>query len=180
MRCTECGEWNEEGAAFCARCNAPLTKYGGQSLGEVSAATRAKAAQLAVRPPVIPAMAASLVLLALFGPMGALLSRFVGRTTVNAEGTNYMGAAFGAVGIALAALTLVPLALALLVVAWGTWTQHRWAWMIDLVVLCIVALMSLAGLWPHVLPLRVVLILAAVGLGYFWLRPETQRWYGVD
>src|SRR5215212_9545585 len=119
MRCPHCETPNEEGVAICENCGTPLTVYGRQFTGEVSEAARERAAKLNVRPPVVPIMAAFCALVAVAGPFWSVLSRFMGRAQVNAESTNYVGAAFGAVGIALAALVMVPLGVAILVVSWG-------------------------------------------------------------
>src|SRR5207237_9316352 len=137
---------HEECASVCAFCGEPFTAYAGQLTGEASEATLAKLRRLSYRPPVISAVAGLDVLLAVFGPFGAVLGRYANRTVTNAEGTNYAGAAFGAVGIAFMALFMVPLGLALLYVAWVTWTRGSWAWSANVIVLAGTVLLALSGL----------------------------------
>jgi hypothetical protein len=165
------------GAAVCENCGTPLTAYGGQITGEVSTETRLKASRLAARPVIVPVMAGLDVLFAVFGPLAMVMGRFIGRTAVNTEGTNYLGAAFGAVGVAFVAMFMVPFAIALLVVAWGTIAQRSWAWPANILVLA--ALVFLGGLF---LPLGtvgwVIRILLAAVLGFMWSREETRAWLG--
>jgi hypothetical protein len=177
MRCPHCELPNEEGVAVCQSCGMPLTVYGRQVTGEVSEATRAKIAQLAVRPAIVPVMAAFCAVAALFGPIWSILSRFFGRAQVNSEGTNYLGAAFGAVGIALAALVLVPLAIVMLVVSWGILTQRTWAWGAGLVVL-IGALFAAFTNYFFAGPLKFVMIVAALAFSAMWFRKDAREWYG--
>jgi hypothetical protein len=178
MRCPHCELQNEDGAAFCERCGTPLTAYGGQITGEVSEATRAKAAKLTVRPQIVPIMAAFCALLALVGPVWSLVARITTRPTMNAEGTNYAGAAFGAVGIAFAAMVLVPVALALLVVASGILTQRTWAWGAAAVVLAAGVLAALGG-YLGIGLLKFVVLIGAVALAALWFRKDAREWYGV-
>ena len=177
MRCPHCELPNEDGVAVCQSCGMPLTVYGRQVTGEVSEATRAKAAKLAIRPFVVPIMAAFCALAALFGPVWSLLSRFLGRAQVNQEGTNYLGAAFGAVGIALAALVLVPLAVAMLVVSWGILSHRTWAWGAGLVVV-IGALFAAFTNYFFAGPLKFVMIVCAIALAALWFRRDAREWFG--
>ncbi len=177
MRCPHCSNENEEGAAVCEYCDTPLTAYGGQLTGLVSASTLAKAAKLAVRPPVIPIMAGLDVFLAIFGPVAAVLGKFSSRPQTNAEGTNYMGAAFGAVGVAFTAMVLVPVALALLVIAWGTITQKSWAWAANIGVLGVLIFLG-NFLLPWGTFGLIIRVVAGVALGVLWIKNETREWYG--
>jgi hypothetical protein len=179
MRCPHCAIENDDGIAVCLNCNTPLTAYGGQLMGAVSEETLRKAAKLAVRPPVIPMAAALTVALAVLGPLWALAGRFVARPAVNAEGTNYLGAAFGAVGVVFAAMVLIPIAVALGVVAWGVMTQRTWAWTGQAIVLLIIGVIGFTGwLVPSVF-LRILLSTAAVIVGVMWMQRDTREWYGV-
>lgn len=177
MRCKECGEDNDEGVAFCARCNTPFTAYGGQVTGMVSEATLAKAARLALRPPIIPFMAALDVLTAVFGPFAITLARSSARPVANAEGTNYVGVAFGALGAVFTAALLIPLGLVLLVTAWATWTQRTWAWTANaaLLALSLVAALLAFSASPAEALVRIAL---SGAVAYFWFKPETKEWYG--
>src|SRR5512143_3699501 len=145
MRCPHCEIPNEDGAAVCSSCGTPLTAYGNQITGEVSEATRARAAKLAIRPAVVPFAAAFCAFAAVAGPLWRVMSLFLSRVTTNPEGTNYLSAAFGAVGIAFSAMVLVPLAIALLLVAWGVMTQRTWAWGAVLALLFLVLVTAFRG-----------------------------------
>jgi hypothetical protein len=168
---------NEEGVAVCQSCRTPLTFYGNQVTGEVSEATRAKATKLEIRPVIVPIMAAFCGLVALAGPFWSVAGRFFGRSAVNAEGTNYMGAAFGAVGIALTAIVLIPLGVALLVVAWGILTQRTWAWGAGIVVAVATLFAAFTGYF-FAGPLKIVAIVASVALAAMWLRRDAREWFG--
>lgn len=179
MRCPECGTDNEESAAICANCVAPLTAYaGGYVAGMASDATLAKLQRLNYRPPVIPVMAAFDVLVALVGPVWAILGRFMARPEVNSEGTNYAGAAFNAVGIALLAVFMVPLALALWATAFGTITQRAWGWYGSLVVLAAVLLGSFTGFLSLGF-LKYPILVADIVLAIMWLQHSVREWYGL-
>jgi hypothetical protein len=179
MRCPHCAHENPDGLAVCLNCNTPLTAYSGQLMGAVSEETRYKAAKLAVRPPVIPMAAALTLALAALGPAWALASRFFSRPAVNAEGTNYVGAAFGAVGVAFAAMVLVPLALVLVFVAWGVMIQRTWAWTAQAVVLLGILVIGFTGWLIPSLFLRILLSVAAVIVGVMWMKQDAREWYGV-
>lgn len=177
MRCPECNLDNEEGAAFCANCVAPLTAYGGQITGLVSDETLAKLARLRIRPPAVPIMTAFNVLVALMWPLATLLSRISSRPQVNAEGTNYAGAAFGAVGVAFLAMFMIPLGIALLVAAFGTWTQRSWGWYASAGTLGVIGAISIMGFIGG--PLRFVTIAVCIVLAILWFHRDVREWYGV-
>lgn len=178
MRCPHCDLPNEEGAAVCDACGTPLTFYGRQVTGEVSEATRAKAARLAVRPTVVPYMVAFCALFAVLGPFWRLAARFAARTQVNQEGTNYLGAAFGALGVTFAAALLIPLGVAILVVAWGILTQRTWSWTSGLLVLVIAVATAFTGAFFGAGILKLLVIAAGIGLAIAWMRSETREWFG--
>ena len=179
MRCPHCATDNEEGAAVCENCDTPLTAYGGQVTGAVSEATLRKLERLAVRPPVVPMAAALDVLLVVVGPLWTLVGRFAARPAVNAEGTNYAGAAFGAVGVLFSAIVLVPVAVALAVVAWGVMAHRTWAWTAQAFLLLVVAVIGLTGWLVPSLFLRLLLSAGAAVVGYLWVKEDARQWYGV-
>jgi hypothetical protein len=177
MRCPNCDTANDEGEAICANCAEPLTAYAGQVSGLVDDRTRARAQRLAVRPAVVVPMALLDLATAFLWPVATLMGMLRASPTLNAEGTNYMGHAFGALNVALNAAILVPVALALVAIAWGTWTQKSWAWPANAVLLGLLiasALLSLpAGvLWSLV---RLAVLGAAA---YHWFRPAARSWFG--
>ena len=178
MRCPQCNSENDPGASVCASCDNPLTAYSGTLTGEASAATLAKLARLSQRPQVVPAVIALDVLFALFGPVRMLLANAAARPTTNAEGTNYAQAAFGTVGVAFMAMFLVPLALALLFLAWGAWARAAWAWWLNAGLLAAVCLGAFTGFFGASVFVRIILIAITVAAGAFWLRPEARGWYG--
>jgi len=118
------------------------------------------------------------VLIAVLGPFGAVLIKFTGRTVTNAEGTNYAGAAFGAVGIAFQALLMIPLGLFLLYLAWLTWSRASWAWLANAALLCGIAFLCFTGFfipwWFFRVPLTALFAVAA----WYWFRPESREWFG--
>jgi hypothetical protein len=130
------------------------------------------------RPAIVPAMIAFDVLIAVFGPLASLIGRFTARPVTNAEGTNYASAAFGTVGVALAALVMAPLALALLYIAWATWARASWAWWANVVILAGLALGAFTGFIGGVLFLRLAIVGACVAAGAFWVRTDAREWYG--
>ena len=178
MRCPHCDLDNPDDRALCMNCDSPLTAYAAQGTGEVSEATRAKLARISSQPAIVPAVITLDVLLALFGPFAAVLGKFAARTVTNSEGTNYAGAAFGAVGIAFTALLMVPLGLFLLYIAWITWARGSWAWQANSVVLCGTAILSLTGFLGFAMFVRIVLAAACAIAAYLWFQPDAREWYG--
>jgi hypothetical protein len=174
--CPKCGTINDTGAALCKACMTPLTAYGHQ-LKEPETYQGRLADQISnvnTRPPVVTAMTVLDVVFALFWPLRMVVVSFAHRTTTNAEGTNALAAAFGTVGPILSALLLIPAAIALGVAAWGAWTQRPWAWMVNLGVLIVFALVNLR---PSASALFAV---AAIVIGVFWTMPRTKGWYGLS
>jgi hypothetical protein len=171
---------NEEGRALCANCQTPLTAYAGQLRDAPESSGGKLAAQVAhlnTRPPIIGAMALFDVLFALFWPLAFVVGAFAARQQVNGEGTNYIFAAIGTVGPALAALVLIPAALALCALAWATWTQRPSAWIGNAYTLGAFALLALRK-FPNAPIMSLVWIGVAGVLAYVWFRPETKAWFG--
>ncbi len=159
-------------------CDTPLTAYSGMTTGEVSQETRVKAARLSLRPPIINVVAALDALFALFGPFAVVMGRFMARTVTNAEGTNYAGAAFGAVGIAFTAMVMLPFGGFLLYIAWLTWARGSWAWQANAIVLCGAALLALVGFLTPSFSLRLLVVAACAAAAWFWFQPDVREWYG--
>lgn len=179
MRCGACGHDNEDGLAACSNCGLPLTAYGGQATGLAGEAIRAKLSRLTARPPIVPAMAAFDLLVALLGPVSSLLGRMAARPVTNPEGTNYISSAFGALGVAFAGAVLIPLALALVLIGWGTWTQRAWAWHANAAVLAGLAGMALLGIGVAGF-LRVLLLFVCAPALILWLSQNVREWFGAS
>jgi hypothetical protein len=178
MRCPHCDNENLEGAARCVKCDTPLTAYAGQSTGEVSSATLQKLDRLSDQPSIVPIVVALDALIAVCGPFGFVLSRFLTRTVTNAEGTNYVGAAFGAVGVAFVALLMVPLGLFLIYVAWATWNRASMAWLANAALLCGMAALALFGFFTPWMFFRLLGLVVFGAAAWYWLRSDTRDWFG--
>lgn len=179
MRCPHCDTPNDEGEALCTQCATPLTSYSGTVTGEVSARTLERARAARRVPPTIRYGVGYLALAAVAGPIRWAVLTVAGRQGLNAESTNYIGAAVGAVGVFLILSVAIPWALALAYVAWGAHYQRAWAWPATMVVIvCFTPLMRLLGLAGG---LGLLLVAAAsVVAAVLWLRSETREWYGVS
>jgi len=175
IQCPNCGTPNDSSAALCKACMNPMTAYSGELKGEVYQGNLAKqVVHLETRPPAVIAVTVLDGVFALFWPLRIVFANFAARQTTNAEGTNYVAAAFGTVGPILAAILLVPAAIALGVFAWAAWTQRPWAWMANLGVLILFALLNL-----HRSPTALFAV-AAIAIGVFWMMPRTKGWYGLS
>ncbi|MCW3099080.1 MAG: hypothetical protein JWL77_4698 [Chthonomonadaceae bacterium] len=175
IQCPNCGTPNDTAAALCKACMNPLTAYSGELKGETYQGNLAKqVVHLETRPPAVIAMTALDIVFALFWPLRMVFANFAARQTTNAEGTNYVAAAFGTIGPILSAILLVPAAILLGVMAWGAWTQRPWAWMANFGVLIVFALLNLRPT-PTAL-----LAVAAIVIGVFWMMPRTKGWYGLS
>jgi lysylphosphatidylglycerol synthetase-like protein (DUF2156 family) len=117
------------------------------------------------------------IFMAVFVAFGRTVSMFLARTTVNTEGTNYIGAAFGGLAVTFAALVFIPAGVFMLVTAWGLHRQSLWAWTANLIVLGLTALLSLMGFFPGLLLKSAALGFCAVS-GWFWLQEPVRDWYG--
>ena len=175
IQCPNCGTPNDTNAALCKACMNPLTAYSGELKGETYQGNLVKqVAYLDTRPPAVIAMTVLDVAFALFWPLRIVLHNFAAKPTTNAEGTNYVASAFGTIGPILAALLLIPAAVALCVAAWGAWTQRPWAWMVNFGVLIVFTLLNLR---PSPVALLAV---AAIAIGVFWMLPRSKGWYGLS
>jgi hypothetical protein len=182
VQCKFCGEVNEVGSALCANCKSPLTAYAGEIKGlsaEEKARMAARVARLKRHPPAVYALTVFNALFALFWPLAFTLGGFMARERVNSEGTNYLAAAFGAIGPFLTALMLIPAGLALIYLAWATWSQRSWAWMANLGSLALFAFLALRQFSSAPL-LALFWLFVAGALTVIWLRPETKVWYGLS
>jgi hypothetical protein len=182
QQCPNCGHVNESGRAVCANCQLPLTAYSGQVSGDFES-SRGKLAQqvsrLNVRPPIVAVVALCDLLFALFWPLAYVVNDFANRPRLNGEMTNYLGSAFGAIGPFLHAIVLVPIGLALIGLAWATWTERAWAWSVNAIGLAAFVLLSLRNF--GVAPIMTIIwVVLAGGVAFVWFRSETKAWFGMD
>ncbi len=174
-QCPNCGTPNDVSQSLCKNCMTPLTAYAGQLVGESHKGRLAKqVADLETRPPAVIGMTVLNVVFALFWPLRIVLANFAAKPTTNAEGTNYVASAFGSIGPILSAILLIPAAILLCILAWATWTQRPWAWMTNLGVLVVFALLNLRAT-----PMALFAV-AAIVLGVLWMMPRTKGWYGLS
>lgn len=181
QQCPYCGTVNEISLARCSNCQSPLTAYAGQitgleESGKGRLAEQVKAVE--IRPPAIGAATGFNIFVALFWPLAAIIGAFASRTRVNADGTNYISAVVGSIGPIFTALVMLPLTLALVVVAWGTWTQQTWAWKANAVTIVGFALLMLTRIGSA--PISLIWLIGSGALAYLWFQPRTRAWYGLD
>jgi hypothetical protein len=178
-KCPNCGLDNDIGRSICANCTTPLTEYGKQVGMEADFERRLtkQVEALDRRPPIVTAMAILTALLSL--PLfGDVIGQFQHVAKPDPENVNAISSAFTALGPIFHTVILVPLAIALLVLAFFTWTQRPWTWMVNLVVLGLASLVVLMNFHLH-LP-AILWLLMAGAFAYFWTRSETKAWFGLD
>lgn len=179
-QCPNCGLENDSGNAVCANCQTPLTAYAGQLRGEAyQGRLAAQVERLETRPPAVIAMVVFLIAFTLFWPLASVISAFLHREGLNAEGTNYVASAFGAIGPILTAIFLIPVSVALGVLAWMTWTQRTWTWNADLVALIAFAVFACIR-YPVYHFLTFLWVILAAALAFLWFRPATKAWFGLS
>ena len=175
IQCPNCGTPNDTGQSLCKACMNPLTAYSGELKGEThQGKLAAQVASLETRPPAVIAMTVLNIVFALFWPLRIVYTNFANRPTTNAEGTNYIASSLGTLKPLLMAGLLIPAAVALGFLAWATWAQRPWTWMVNLGVLIVFALLNLK---PSPVALFAV---AAIVLGVLWTMPRTKGWYGLS
>jgi hypothetical protein len=177
VRCPSCDSPNDDGAAFCANCAAPLTAYSATSPADADPArTAARVAEMAERPTISLVIAAADIVAALV-PVVVTLRAVSAAPELSQDATNYMGHAFGGLRAVLTAAVMLPLAAGLAGLAWGTITQKAWAWSIHVALFGLLALVSMVTLRSN--PAVSLLELALVGAAAWqWFQPKVRRWYG--
>jgi hypothetical protein len=180
QQCPHCGTPNDIGRSLCENCQTPLTAYAGQLHGQAYQGRLAEqVALLNTRPPVVVGMTVFHVLLVVFWPLARVVGAFASRQQTNAEGTNYIASAFSSIGPILQAIVFVPIALALIVLAWATWTERTWAWTVNAFALAAFALFAILK-YPSAHLQAILYVGLAGGLAFFWFRPQTRGWYGLS
>jgi hypothetical protein len=178
--CKNCGAVNEIGRSRCIQCSNPLTAYAGQLNEEPFEGKLAQqVAKLETTPIMVKVMAGFHVFFALFWPLAFAIGSLVTRPKVNEEGTNYLAASFGSIGTIFSVAFMVPAAILLCVVAWGTATQRAWGWQCSFVSLGAFAVLALMKFGTAGVLSFVWLVLAGVGI-VFWLKADVKAWYGLD
>ena len=178
--CPHCGQLTDASLAICENCNSALTAYGGQ-VGQEERFERRLAGQvsaLETRPPAVIAMVVFDLLFALLWPLRSIVNAFAVRPHLNAENTNYLAAAFGTLGPIFACVTLLPIAVLLCGLAYFTWTQRPWTWMVGLVVLGAAVVVS--GMQGGFGMVTILMLLLAGGIAAFWTDRRTRAWYGLS
>jgi hypothetical protein len=178
-KCPNCGLDNDIGRSVCANCTTALTEYGKQ-VGMANDFERRLTKQVDAlddRPKVVHAMAIFTALLAL--PLfGDVINSFRNVPKPDPENINAITSAFAALGPIFHAVVFIPLAIALIVLAFFTWTQRPWTWMVNLVALGVTAAVIVVQFHFH---LSMFIGLALIGtLAYLWLQPHTKAWFGLS
>jgi len=177
VRCPACDATNDDGAAICSNCAAPLTAYAGRTAADADPArTAARVAELAERPAITLVMAAADVAAALV-PIVVTLRAMTAAPALSEDATNYVGHAFGGLRAVLTAAVMLPLSGALIGLAWGTTMQKAWAWSVHVALFGLLTVISVVTLRSN--PATSLLELALVGAAAWqWLQPKVRRWYG--
>jgi hypothetical protein len=179
-QCPHCGLENDLGRSLCANCQTPLTAYAGQLQGAAyQGKLAAQVERLETRPPGVVAMVVFIVVIVVFWPLASVVTAFLHREAINAEGTNYLASAFGALGPLLTALVMIPIACVLSWLAWATWTQQTWTWNANAGLLIGFAVFALSrhAVYQN---MTYVWIALAVVLGFFWFQSATRAWFGLS
>ena len=179
IQCPHCGTANDTGRALCLNCQSPLTAYSGQLMGETYEGKLAgQVDRLWVRPLSVNLMTVFLLIIAAGWPVRAIFTAFIKRAHLNADSTNYLASAFGAIGPILTTIICLPLAAILVWLAWAAFTRQVRSWHLSLVAVSAFAVFILfrlseyrgwAALW---LGLASALIIA-------WIVPATRSWFGL-
>ncbi len=77
------------------------------------------------------------------------------------------------------AVVLLVVAAVSAVVAWGLFTQERWAWYAAIILTALSALSSLAGMFSGAIFSNLVGLVVAGAVIWYLLKPEVQAWFGV-
>jgi len=177
-KCPNCGLDNDIGRSICENCTTPLTEYGKQvgMEGEFERRLTKQVEALDDRPKVVYAMTAFTALLSL-PLLSDVIYMFRHEPKADPENVNAMATALASLGPIFHAVVFIPLAVALIVVAFFTWTQRPWTWMVNLVVLGITAVVVFTKYHFH---FAGFFWLAVIGtLIYLWLRPRTKAWFAL-
>ena len=160
-------------------CSSDLTAYGGQINGEkYEGKLASKVALLETRPRIVSAVAGFHIFFALFWPLAYVMGSFGSRVKVNEDQTNYLAASFGSLGIIFSFIALIPLAVALFVVPWGTWTQKPWGWFASLISMGVFGGWALVHLKssPFFSIIWIALMVVCV---IQWYKEEVRGWYAL-
>lgn len=176
QQCKNCGMLNSIDWSLCSNCQSPLTAYSGQLRGQEfdTEHLNQKIKKLDQHPFAVKMMAGQNVFFAAFWPLASAVSGILSRAKVNSETTNYLSAAFSAVGSFMNAIVMVPIALLLIWIAWGAWSQKPWAWGANLGVSLVFGLTCLVHF--HLLNIFWLALLAVTTS--LWFSKDTRTWFG--
>jgi len=177
-KCPNCGLDNPIDRSICENCTTALTAYG-KELGIPEDYTRKLASQvdaLNERPAIVTVMTIFTGLLAL-APLAKVIGQFRHQATMDPENVNAISTAFAAIGPIFYAVILIPVAIGLGVLAYMTWTQRPWTWMVNLAVLGVSLLVMFIN-YHFQFPTFLWLALTGV-FAYLWTRPGTKAWFAL-
>ena len=179
VKCSHCGDLNEVGNAICKNCLTPLTAYGGQ-VGQARNFDGKLAAQVAAldeRPPIVIAMTIFSVAFALLVPLWSVVKAWRAQPHVNEEGTNAIQAATGILVPLFQTVVFLPIAIALCVIAYFTWTQRPWAWTANVVILGLIAVLAVVS-YGLSLPAFVWIGVAGI-VACLWYQQPVRAWFAL-
>ncbi len=176
QQCKNCGMLNTIDRALCSNCQTPLTAYAGQLRGQEfdTDFLKAKIVKLDRQPTAVKLMTVQNICFAIFWPLASAAGGFFARAKVNSETTNYLSAAFSAVGSFVNAIVLIPIAMLIIWLAWGAWSQRTWAWGANLGVAILFGLACLIHF--HFLSIFWLIL-----IGYTvskWMHDDIRTWFG--
>ncbi len=178
--CINCGMVNDIGVARCVQCSNPLTAYGGQvnNSEKHEGNLAAQVALLEKRPVIVSVVAGFSVFFALFWPLAYVIGSFTARVKVSEDQMNYLAASFGSLGVIFSAIALIPLAIVLVIVAWGTFTQRAWGWYTSLGSMGVFLFWTLVHF--RAAPFfSFVWVVAMISGAVLWFKRDVKAWYVV-
>lgn len=184
-KCPNCGADNDISFSLCQQCMTPLTAYAGQLDGESYKGKLAtQVAALNQRPHSIVTMMVYHVLVAILIPLRIFVGSLPGKESADPDQVYQasMSTAFHSIGAVVVGLVMIPLAIALIYLAWGTWAQRTWAWNAAFAPLIVAVIMLVTNFHQPSVPLHIfsgfALAVSAVVI-YMWYRPDTKSWFGL-
>ncbi len=156
-----------------------MTAYAGNAIADADPArTAQRLAELRVRPSAVGVVATLDGVLAVV-PVMVALRAMATRPQLSEDATNYIGHAFGGLSAIVTGAVMLPLAGALMGLAWGTITQRSWAWYGNTALIGLLALRTV-GLITHNPIVALPTLIAMAWLGFGWIQRPVRRWYGLD
>jgi hypothetical protein len=180
LQCDHCGTVNDAGRSLCSNCQSPLTAYAGELRGEnYQGKLAGQVESLHGRPVVVNLMVGFLAFVAIGWPLRAIVVALMRREPLNAESTNYIASAFGAIAPIVTGLICLPIAAVLLWIAWAALTQQTRAWQLCLAAVGLFAAFVAFHYGEYRGWTAVWIVLSAIVAG-LWMRGSTRAWYGMS